>query len=95
MKGGVGKTTLTANLGAAMAKLETTKKVLLIDADTQCNLTSHFMDKSADDPDDEEHDAQQAGNPSGTGMSAGQKRKLEKKIELFELFDALRVSTNA
>ncbi|MFC1461592.1 ParA family protein [Verrucomicrobiota bacterium] len=41
-KGGVGKTTLTVNIAAALA--ERGKRVLLVDSDPQCNLTSYLFD---------------------------------------------------
>lgn len=40
-KGGVGKTTLTVNVGASLASMG--KRVLLVDSDPQCNLTSYFF----------------------------------------------------
>jgi len=46
-KGGVGKTTLTANIAFALADLR--KRVLLVDADPQCNLTSYFVEDSVVD----------------------------------------------
>ena len=47
-KGGVGKTTLTMNLASALAA--TGKRVLLVDTDPQCNLTSYLVaDEVVDD----------------------------------------------
>src|SRR5262249_34321247 len=43
LKGGVGKTTLTAALAREFVKT-TAKRVLLVDLDPQCNLSSIFFD---------------------------------------------------
>lgn len=53
-KGGVGKTTLTVNIAAYFARVG--KQVLLVDADSQCNLTSHLIKcPDEDKSDDEDH----------------------------------------
>ena len=46
-KGGVGKTTLTVNLALALA--EPGAKVLLVDSDPQCNLTSYLVEQAVID----------------------------------------------
>lgn len=47
-KGGVGKTTLTVNIAFALAARG--KRVLLVDSDSQCNLTSYLIaDEVVDD----------------------------------------------
>ncbi|MCR4673620.1 MAG: ParA family protein [Lachnospiraceae bacterium] len=45
-KGGVGKTTLICNLAAYFAR-KRNKKVLVIDADPQCNTTSYTLDEDS------------------------------------------------
>ena len=44
-KGGVGKTTLTTNIGYALT--DKRKTVLLIDSDPQCNLSAYLLDSEA------------------------------------------------
>ena len=46
-KGGVGKTTLTVNVAQALASLG--ERVLLVDSDPQCNLTSYLIDAAVVD----------------------------------------------
>lgn len=46
-KGGVGKTTLTVNIAASIAAQG--KRILLVDSDPQCNLTSFLLPDSVID----------------------------------------------
>jgi predicted Zn finger-like uncharacterized protein len=45
LKGGVGKTTLTANLGATLWSDDARRRVLLVDLDYQANLTQTCLDR--------------------------------------------------
>lgn len=56
-KGGVGKTTLTINIAYALAAIG--KRILLVDSDPQCNITSYLVDDASldsllDSSDDED-----------------------------------------
>ena len=46
-KGGVGKTTLTVNVAASLAKRGF--RILIVDSDPQCNVTSHLLREEAVD----------------------------------------------
>lgn len=46
-KGGVGKTTLTVNIAAALAAMG--KRILLVDSDPQGNVTSHLVEEAVVD----------------------------------------------
>lgn len=46
-KGGVGKTTLTVNVAEALARMG--RRVLLVDSDPQCNLTSYLVESAVVD----------------------------------------------
>ncbi len=46
-KGGVGKTTLTANIAAALAAMR--RRILLVDSDPQGNLTTYLVEESVVD----------------------------------------------
>jgi len=41
-KGGVGKTTLAVNIAHALTKLD--KRILIVDADPQCNISSYYLE---------------------------------------------------
>ena len=60
-KGGVGKTTLTVNIAHALAKLD--KRVLIVDADPQCNITAYYLEADSLD-----HNLDAAEKPTGNTL---------------------------
>lgn len=69
-KGGVGKTTLTVNLAFALADMG--HKVLLVDSDPQCNLTSYLVEGEVVDKWLDESES-----PTGTTLWSGLRPLLE------------------
>jgi cellulose biosynthesis protein BcsQ len=66
-KGGVGKTTLSINIAEALA--DSGKRVLLVDADPQCNITSFYMPEGLLERRLEDSDSG-GGNTGGTVWSS-------------------------
>lgn len=85
-KGGVGKTTLTVNIADALADMG--KRVLLIDADPQCNLTSFYLpEETLDNLLGESGDAESGGTLWSAVQPVALGRGSVKEIEVYTVRD--------
>lgn len=88
-KGGVGKTTLTVNIADALADMG--KRVLIVDADPQCNITAFYVEeKSLDDLLGESADADAEGNTIWSAVKPVSRGKGSvREIDLFRVTDQI------